>query len=463
MWSKLVVVALALGNAQAFAPGSRVAGRIPKTLSRVLESEASVVDTSTLEAAYVQSTPFGDASPKVSKFKARARELWDKVRGTRLGRGPIGCRGLTEQRPFVSCQDANYGRYNGLEESEAYSIIKNSPLGQVDLLRPLIERTRARPEGLDGTYAGDYGFDPLGYVLRLVLHRNKQHEFMKWHLHKHLTFKFFDNLSCCFETQVCLVGGTHIFLPRERSEARAARHGWDRRLGWCRTCKGRAPCQVNDAPQAPLGARSPLVGLFSQRASFFVIFLLAVEGDALRSSTATSSIGRTSSHCSQFSVPGVSSSTRLVLKALLSGPLGACLELITRSCRNRCTRPSTSSTPRTTASTTTSTTWMDLTLQAIGSLIRSTSTVLSGTLPLGAAVCASLRFVKMLSTKASQCLLRGSTWSRSPLACTISSASFRRLVPHINSIIPQQVQHGRAAMMGITSWVLFEVSTFFLT
>lgn len=138
MWSKLVVVALALGNAQAFAPGSRVAGRIPKTLSRVLESEASVVDTSTLEAAYVQSTPFGDASPKVSKFKARARELWDK--------------------------DANYGRYNGLEESEAYSIIKNSPLGQVDLLRPLIERTRARPEGLDGTYAGDYGFDPLGYA-----------------------------------------------------------------------------------------------------------------------------------------------------------------------------------------------------------------------------------------------------------------------------------------------------------
>lgn len=41
--------------------------------------------------------------------------------------------------------------------------MQNSKLGEIDALAPLIETTKARPKILDGTHAGDCGFDPAGF------------------------------------------------------------------------------------------------------------------------------------------------------------------------------------------------------------------------------------------------------------------------------------------------------------
>lgn len=75
----------------------------------------------------------------VSKFKPRAKEAW--------------------------ATDAGYGRYAGLEESEVYHLLKENPAVQaLDFLAPFVEKTKTRPALLDGTHAGDCGFDPLNYA-----------------------------------------------------------------------------------------------------------------------------------------------------------------------------------------------------------------------------------------------------------------------------------------------------------
>ena len=34
----------------------------------------------------------------------------------------------------------------------------------VDFLQPYVDMTKKRPKMLDGTHAGDYGFDPMSYA-----------------------------------------------------------------------------------------------------------------------------------------------------------------------------------------------------------------------------------------------------------------------------------------------------------
>lgn len=147
MWAQTVLVALALGDVAAFSPARQLNLR-RSAANAVMDSEVataseSVDATSPVEeasspapAAAVPSEPLSGGS-KVSKFKPRARELWDKNGG--------------------------YGRYSDQADSEVYAIFQDSPLGAVSALAPLLEKTKARPRMLDGTHAGDSGFDPLGY------------------------------------------------------------------------------------------------------------------------------------------------------------------------------------------------------------------------------------------------------------------------------------------------------------
>lgn len=78
----------------------------------------------------------------VSKFNPRDREKW--------------------------ATDAGYGRFADQENSEAYYLLKENPshkfLQNLDFLAPYIEKTKARPALLDGTHAGDIGFDPMNYA-----------------------------------------------------------------------------------------------------------------------------------------------------------------------------------------------------------------------------------------------------------------------------------------------------------
>ena len=72
---------------------------------------------------------------------------------------------------FLSCTvrdqwavDAGHSKYADMQTSYAYGWLKESPLGKVDGLGPIIEMAKSRPALLDGTHAGDYGFDPMGYA-----------------------------------------------------------------------------------------------------------------------------------------------------------------------------------------------------------------------------------------------------------------------------------------------------------
>lgn len=145
----LAVAALALAPAAAFVPAASRAVLRTEVFRSVLEAEADAqpvqaeaVSVLNLEAAAASPVVLGAGSEfanlKASKFAPRARDAWDK--------------------------DAGYSRYAGDEESQVYGILKASPLGTVDALAPFLEKTKARPRMLDGTHAGDCGFDPLGYA-----------------------------------------------------------------------------------------------------------------------------------------------------------------------------------------------------------------------------------------------------------------------------------------------------------
>jgi len=133
-WSRIVVVALVLAETTAFTPSANKLTRV--ALRATLEPEPSLVDVSDTTTEN-NSDDASSPPPKVSKFTPRAREAW--------------------------ATSAGYGRYADAAESEVYPILMGSPLAKIDALVPFIEKTKARPPLLDGTQAGDCGFDPMGY------------------------------------------------------------------------------------------------------------------------------------------------------------------------------------------------------------------------------------------------------------------------------------------------------------
>mmetsp|Transcript_59995 Transcript_59995/g.82130 ORF Transcript_59995/g.82130 Transcript_59995/m.82130 type:complete len:330 (-) Transcript_59995:302-1291(-) len=63
-------------------------------------------------------------------------------------------------------QDAGYKKYADFPEAVAYNALTSLPpvISKNGFVESLIEKTKARPALLDGTHAGDYGFDPMNYA-----------------------------------------------------------------------------------------------------------------------------------------------------------------------------------------------------------------------------------------------------------------------------------------------------------
>jgi len=173
MWSRIVIASLALGGADAFsalrirsaattrrmssladdvevaAPAAAPAAEsvaepaVEAAVAEPVVAEPVVAEPVAAAAAAEPAAPLGDnETPKVSNFKARDRSKW---------------------------ANAGYSKHAGSAESEVYHLLLNSPLveeGKVSTsaLLPLVEMTRERPAMLDGTHAGDIGFDPMGYA-----------------------------------------------------------------------------------------------------------------------------------------------------------------------------------------------------------------------------------------------------------------------------------------------------------
>ena len=90
-----------------------------------------------MDGPAVESTsPVGDI--KVSKWSPRAREKWDKA--------------------------LNAGKLANDEVSIAYRYLTEQTPVMDTPLAALVEKIKSRPKLLDGTHAGDYGFDPMNYA-----------------------------------------------------------------------------------------------------------------------------------------------------------------------------------------------------------------------------------------------------------------------------------------------------------
>lgn len=118
---------------------------LAEQLNPVAEVKTEAAPAPAMETTSAASSEPSPTPPNgVMKFKARDRELWAK--------------------------DAGYGKFADQETSFAYlklvALMEESsalkPL--LGALKPYIEMTRERPALLDGTHAGDYGFDPMNYA-----------------------------------------------------------------------------------------------------------------------------------------------------------------------------------------------------------------------------------------------------------------------------------------------------------
>eukprot|EP00621_Florenciella_sp_RCC1693_P001135 CAMPEP_0182522480 /NCGR_PEP_ID=MMETSP1323-20130603/329_1 /TAXON_ID=236787 /ORGANISM="Florenciella parvula, Strain RCC1693" /LENGTH=355 /DNA_ID=CAMNT_0024730613 /DNA_START=36 /DNA_END=1103 /DNA_ORIENTATION=- len=133
---KTVVLALAATGASAFAP--LPATRLPtarfSTEAAEPEAAAPVAEAPAAEAA---EAPYGDGT---TSFAPRPVSQWAEV--------------------------GAFQKYKNLEDSIAYGWMKQrlAEFPALAALEPQVEKCKTRPAMLDGTHAGDYGFDPLGYA-----------------------------------------------------------------------------------------------------------------------------------------------------------------------------------------------------------------------------------------------------------------------------------------------------------
>lgn len=140
--AKLLTLTLCMAPAAAFVPMTRT--RLP-VLRNAEPATATVEEVTPPEPAAEEAAPAVAETPPLgdgtSNFTPRPVSEWAEI--------------------------GAFQKYKNLEQSIAYGWLsrqmEESPV-PVDFLQPYVDMTKKRPKMLDGTHAGDYGFDPMSYA-----------------------------------------------------------------------------------------------------------------------------------------------------------------------------------------------------------------------------------------------------------------------------------------------------------
>ena len=177
---KYLVAVLALGGANAFSgrhfstprrhtSGLRLRSTIDEAPATVPEPESATTETPvTPEETVAVEEPVEEAGDEETILEAAETGEVAEVDGATVDSiSPVGDVAISKWRPRARAKwdkDLNCGKYANDEVSVAYKYLTTqTPLGDSPLA-PLIEKCKARPTLLDGTHAGDYGFDPMNYA-----------------------------------------------------------------------------------------------------------------------------------------------------------------------------------------------------------------------------------------------------------------------------------------------------------